>query len=94
MSVQTIQTSFIAGEISPALFGRQDDPLLGLGAEDLTNFIVRKTGTLLKRSGLEFIYDFGDAECRLEEFRFASDQPWCLSLHQTNSTLQPSKVSS
>lgn len=74
MSVQTIQTSFIAGEISPALFGRQDDPLLGLGAEDLTNFIVRKTGTLLKRSGLEFIYDFGDAECRLEEFRFASDQ--------------------
>ena len=74
MSVQTIQTSFIAGEISPALFGRQDDPLLGLGAEDLTNFIVRKTGTLLKRSGLEFVYDFGDAECRLEEFRFASDQ--------------------
>lgn len=74
MSVQTIQTSFIAGEISPALFGRQDDPLLGLGAEDLTNFIVRKTGTLLKRSGLEFVYDFGDAECRLEEFRFASNQ--------------------
>lgn len=74
MSINNIQTSFIAGELSPALFGRNDDQLLSYGAEDITNFIVRKTGTLIKRSGLQFVHDFGDQECRLEEFRFASDQ--------------------
>lgn len=74
MGLQTLQTSFIAGELSPNLFGRQDDQLLKLGAQELTNFVVRKTGTLIKRSGFQFVYDFGDQECRLEEFRFASDQ--------------------
>lgn len=74
MSVSVIQNNFIGGEVSPSLFGRLDDQLVGAGAATLKNFLVQPSGSLKKRSGFKFMRDLGTGRFRLIPFRFASDQ--------------------
>ena len=47
--IATQQPSFIAGEISPRLYGRVDFAKYQSGAEAIENYIVRPEGGLMRR---------------------------------------------
>lgn len=68
---RTIQNSFVSGEISPTLHGRHDLKAYFNGAEELTNFIVRKTGGLQKRAGTDIALDLSAfTGCRVIPFYY------------------------
>lgn len=73
-TLSVLQNSFLGGEIAPALYGRIDDKLVGMGAAQITNFMVKPSGALQKRSGFKFVRSFGTGDFRLIPFRFSSDQ--------------------
>jgi hypothetical protein len=51
------KTSFTAGEIDPALFGRVDLRAYDEGAATLRNVVVERTGGVSRRPGTEFLTD-------------------------------------
>lgn len=55
MKVDTIQTSFVGGEIAPALFGRTDIAQYANACEIVQNFLIRPYGSLISTPGTEFI---------------------------------------
>jgi len=55
--IRTIQNSFVAGEIAPALHGRHDLRPYFHGAQFVSNFCVRKAGGLRKRLGTDIALD-------------------------------------
>ena len=54
MSVDLVKYAFIAGEISPTLFGRTDLTKFDLGMAEATNFFVDYRGGLSTRPGTQF----------------------------------------
>lgn len=75
MSTDVVKYAFIAGEISPTLFGRSDLTKYDLGMAEAYNFFVDYRGGLSSRPGFEFC-DFvlaDDQEVRLEPFTFSPD---------------------
>jgi hypothetical protein len=54
MSVDLVKFAFIAGEISPTLFGRTDLTKFDFGMAEATNFFVDYRGGLSTRPGTEF----------------------------------------
>lgn len=56
MAARVIRNDFVAGEISPALWGRQDQELYHHGAARIENFIPVPTGGLRKRAGTELVW--------------------------------------
>ena len=63
MSQRIIQNSFVGGEISPEIYGRQDLKAYYQGAAKIRNFCVRRTGGIRKRAGTSFMLhgDAGDS---------------------------------
>lgn len=75
MSTDVVKFAFIAGEISPTLFGRSDLTKYDLGMAEAYNFFVDYRGGLSSRPGFEFC-DFvksDDKETRMQEFAFSPD---------------------
>tara|TARA_R110000796_G_scaffold37944_2_gene95854 strand:- start:98 stop:2338 length:2241 start_codon:yes stop_codon:yes gene_type:complete len=52
-------SSFQFGEISDSLGMRTDTPIYAASAERLENMVVMTEGSVKKRTGLKFIYDYG-----------------------------------
>lgn len=55
MKVDTIQTSFTAGELAPTLFGRTDIAQYKNACETVENFLVRPYGPVISTPGTEYI---------------------------------------
>lgn len=55
MSFQSIQNSFIAGELAPAIYGRTDLAKYHLGATTYRNFFVGYRGGAYSRPGLAYV---------------------------------------
>lgn len=53
--MRIVQNSFVAGEIAPELYGRSDLQVYYHSASEIDNFIVKKTGGLVKRAGTELL---------------------------------------
>lgn len=58
MAQRIIRNDFVAGEISPELWGRHDVDLYYHGAAKIENFVPRRTGGLRKRAGTELVTCF------------------------------------
>jgi hypothetical protein len=72
MSLPVKQSSFIGGEIDPALHARTDLERYGQALATCRNFIVRPTGGVLNRPGTRFIAETpGSAAVRLVPFVFS-----------------------
>lgn len=55
MKLDTIQTSFVNGEIAPALFGRTDVAQYQSACETVENFMLRPYGSLISAPGTEYV---------------------------------------
>ena len=60
MASRIIQNNFVAGEISPELYGRHDVKAYFQGAAKLENFVPRRTGGIRKRAGTQFMAKLHD----------------------------------
>ena len=76
MGTRILQNSFLGGEIAPAMMGRVDNALYGIGAQVIENFIIEPQGSLITRPGFQYVAEAKDSAkpVRLIPFRFASDQ--------------------
>lgn len=76
MGTRILQNSFLGGEIAPAMMGRVDNALYGIGAQVIENFIIEPQGSLITRPGFQYVTEAKNSEkpVRLIPFRFASDQ--------------------
>ena len=83
-------TNFRFGEVSPSLYSRTDTQIYNQSAQKVTNFFLRSEGGVVKRSGLENIYQFDitvntakTQQSRLLPFIFSDDEQYIISLeHQ------------
>lgn len=77
---QTIQRSFISGEISRALQSRADLTKYATGLNKCENFFVRAQGGVYSRPGLRFIGELDDStrKGRLIPFSFNTEQTYML----------------
>lgn len=76
MSVDLVKFAFIAGEISPSLFGRTDLTKFDLGMAEAKNFFVDYRGGLSSRPGTQF-FEFiksADLETRYVPFTFSAEE--------------------
>lgn len=75
MSLDLVKYAFIAGEISPTLYGRTDLTKYDLALAEALNFFVDFRGGLSSRPGSEFvdIVHLGDKKTRTFKFAFAPD---------------------
>lgn len=76
MSVDIVKFAFIAGEISPTLYGRTDLTKFDLGMAEAKNFFVDYRGGLSSRPGFRFMEHVAedDKHTRMTAFAFAPDQ--------------------
>lgn len=74
---QTIQNSFVAGEVSPFYLGRTDQDKYRHACESLQNYIVKPTGGAVRRIGTTYICDAGSAN-RLMRFVISTEQSYVL----------------
>lgn len=58
MAQRIIRNDFVAGEISPELWGRHDVDCYCHGAAKIENFVPRWTGGVRKRAGTEYLNSF------------------------------------
>lgn len=77
-NIRHILTSFMAGEISPMLYGRFDTQHYQFGLETCENFVPAPEGPLVKRMGFEFIRDADATANWLTPFRFSVTQEYVL----------------
>lgn len=83
-------SSFQYGEVSGSLAMRTDTPVYGASAQSLENMIVMAEGSVKKRYGLKFLYDFGltynatyPGQSHLFPFMFSDDEQYLISVeHQ------------
>lgn len=75
-----VQTSFIAGEITPRVRGRLDFENFFRGADELLNFIVLPHGSISRRPGTRFVAEVKDSSAftRLIPFTFSSDETYII----------------
>lgn len=70
MAQRMVYNDFVAGEISPELWGRHDVEMFHHAAARIENFIPRRTGGLRKRAGTELLWHLEpDAEGEVREYR-------------------------
>lgn len=76
MSTDVVKYAFIAGEISPTLFGRSDLTRYDLGMAEAHNFFVDYRGGLSSRPGFQFceLVRDDDKETRMTDFAFSPDE--------------------
>jgi len=88
--VRVPQNSFQFGEVSGSLSMRTDSPVYSASASSLENMIVMAEGSVKKRYGLKFLYDYGltfnptyPAQSYLVKFAFSDDEQYLISIeHQ------------
>ena len=80
-------TNFAFGEVSPSLYSRTDSAVYNQSAQRVKNFFIRSEGGVIKRSGLQKIYEFDTTvneaktqQCRLLPFIFSDDERYIVSL--------------
>lgn len=71
-------TAFIAGEISPLLFGRVDTQQYQFGLQACENFVPVNEGPLVKRPGFAFIRDADASSLWLTPFRRSIAQEYVI----------------
>ena len=76
------QKSFTGGELSPALYSRNDLAKYVIGLKTLKNGFVRAEGCVSNRTGLEFICEVKDSSTsvRLLPFSFNTEQTYIIEL--------------
>ena len=76
------QKSFTGGELSPALYARNDLSKYAVGLKTLKNGFVRAEGSVSNRAGLEFICEVKDSSkpVRLIPFSFNTEQTYIVEL--------------
>jgi hypothetical protein len=81
-SILTQQTSFTAGELTPALNARTEVARYYSGAALVRNMLVRPQGGLRRRPGMRHLYTLagGMDGVRLVPFAFNVDQTYCIAL--------------
>jgi len=77
-TIRHLLTGFIAGEISPMLFGRVDTDQYAFGVERCENFVAVNEGPLVKRPGFEMIRAAAPDSTWLSAFRFSVTQEYGL----------------
>jgi hypothetical protein len=75
MSTNLVKYAFIAGEVSPTLFGRTDLTAYDLGVAEAYNFFVDYRGGLSSRPGFEFCeyVKYDHLPTRMFDFAFSPD---------------------
>lgn len=78
--INSQQPSFVAGELSPRLYGRVDLQKYGAGAELIENYIVRPEGGVMRRHGTRFAGEtkVHTKQSRLIPFVFSTVQAYML----------------
>ena len=76
------QKSFTGGELSPALYSRNDLAKYIIGLKTLKNGFVRAEGCISNRAGLEFVCEVKDSTTpvRLLPFSFNTEQTYIIEL--------------
>ncbi len=76
------QKSFTGGELSPALYARNDLAKYSIGLKTLKNGFVRAEGCVSNRSGLEFVCEIknSNSKVRLLPFSFNTEQTYIIEL--------------
>lgn len=77
-TLRHLLTAFIAGEISPLLFGRVDTQQYQFGLQACENFVPVNEGPLVKRQGFEFICDADETAVWLTAFRRSIAQEYVI----------------
>ena len=82
MGTPLIQPTFSGGELSPSLYARVDIERYGNSVRTAKNFIVRPTGGLVNRPGLQFIGEVKDStkRVRLIPFEFSTEVAYIIEL--------------
>jgi hypothetical protein len=93
MAQRIVRNSFVAGEISPELWGRHDVEMYHHAAARIENFIPRRTGGLRKRAGTELVWHIagsaGEArDYRLVPYRYDKDACGILALYRKGTGTQ------
>lgn len=80
-------TNFQFGEVSPSLYSRTDTAIYNQSAQRVKNFFLRSEGGVVKRSGLENLYEYDITvdtskiqQSRLLPFVFSDDEQYIISL--------------
>jgi len=78
--MRTTQKSFTGGELSPALYARNDLNKYQTGAKLIKNGIIHQEGAVSNRAGLEFIGEIKDSskKARLIPFAFNTEQTYII----------------
>ena len=76
------QKSFTGGELSPALYSRNDLAKYAIGLKTLKNGFVRAEGSVSNRAGLEMVCEVKNSEnpVRLIPFSFNTEQTYVIEL--------------
>ena len=82
MGIRKVQSAFMGGEISPAMYGRFDDKKYGQALAVCRNFIARPQGPLTNRPGFSFVREVKHMEkpTRLLPFQFSATQTMVVEL--------------
>src|SRR3990167_8039044 len=70
MKIDTIQTSFTAGEISPSLFGRTDIAQYANACQIVQNFLPRSYGPAISMPGTRYVATVSDSTLRTRLIKF------------------------
>ena len=80
-------TNFQFGEVSPSLYSRTDSAVYTASAQRVENFFLRAEGGVIKRAGLQHIYEYNTAidttktqQSRLMPFVFSDDERYIISI--------------
>jgi hypothetical protein len=80
-------TNFQFGEVSPSLYSRTDSAVYTASAQRVENFFLRAEGGVIKRAGLQHIYEYDTAidasktqQSRLMPFVFSDDERYIISI--------------
>ena len=80
MGIRKVQQGFTAGELSPKMYGRFEDPKYAQGLAKCRNMIVCPQGPVTFRPGLAYVREVKDSatKVRLFPFTFSRDQTMVL----------------
>lgn len=81
-NTRMLQRSFAGGEVSPEMFGRNDDAKYQSGLARCRNFIVKPQGPVENRAGFAFVRAAGDSskKVRLIPFTFSTTQTMVIEM--------------
>lgn len=81
-NIRTLQRSFAGGEVSPEMFGRNDDAKYQAGLARCRNFIVKPQGPAENRPGFAFVREVKDStkKVRLIPFTYSTTQTMVIEM--------------